>query len=492
MIEIEITEVSKLNEHKMFINGEWVEAESGKRYDVINPSTGEAVSSAPYGDDRDAKKAVQAAADAFKEWAATPARERAAVMMRIYELMLERKEELARMISLEMGKPIREARGEVAIAAEYILWNAEEGKRVYGETIPASVKNKRLLAIRQPVGPVAAVTPWNFPLSMVTRKIAPALAAGCTVVLKPASQTPGSAVQFFQIAEEAGLPKGVANLVIGSSGKIGGEFLGNRLIRKITFTGSTEVGKELLKGAADQVKRVSMELGGHAPFIVFEDADLEKAAEGAIASKFRNTGQTCICANRLYVQESVAEEFTRIFKEKVEKLVVGNSLEESTEIGPLVDKKALEKVQQHIDDAVSKGATLVCGGQVLTGEPYAKGNFISPAVLANVNEEMLISYEETFGPVAPIFTFKTEEEAIAKANNTNYGLASYFYTNDLSRAIRVYEALEYGIVGVNDPVPTTVQGPFGGMKESGMGREGGPHSLEDFLETKFVSIQMRD
>jgi succinate-semialdehyde dehydrogenase/glutarate-semialdehyde dehydrogenase len=474
--------------HKLFINGEWVDAVSGERYQVINPSTQDAVSSAPYGDDQDARQAVQAAGDAFAGWAATPAKERAAVMMKISELMLERKEELAHMISLEMGKPIRESRGEVMIAAEYVSWNAEEAKRVYGKTIPGSVKQKRLLSIRQPVGPVAAITPWNFPLSMVTRKIAPALAAGCTIVLKPASQTPGSAVQFFQIAEEAGLPKGVANLVMGSSGKIGNHFLSNPLIRKITFTGSTEVGKQLLKGAADQVKRVSMELGGHAPFIVFEDADLEKAADGAIASKFRNAGQTCICANRIYVQESVVEEFTRIYKQKVEAMVIGSGLDDNTELGPIVDKKGLEKAQQHIHDAVSKGAVLISGGEILTEGHLEKGNFLSPAILTNVNEEMAIATEETFGPVAPIFTFQTEEEVLAKANNTQYGLASYFYTNDLGRVIRVYEGLEYGIVGVNDPVPTTVQGPFGGVKESGMGREGGPNGLDDFLETKFVSI----
>jgi succinate-semialdehyde dehydrogenase/glutarate-semialdehyde dehydrogenase len=477
-----------MESYKLFINGEWTDAQSGERYQVINPATQQAVSSAPYGDDRDAAKAIQAATDAFAGWAATPAKERAAIMMKIYHIMLERKEELARMISLEMGKPIRESRGEVGIAAEYVAWNAEEAKRVYGEIIPASVNRKRLLAIRQPVGPVAAITPWNFPLSMVTRKIAPALAAGCTIVLKPASQTPGSAVQFFQIAEEAGLPKGVANLVMGSSGKIGEQILGSPSIRKITFTGSTEVGKQLLKGAADQVKRVSMELGGHAPFIVFEDADLEKAAEGAVGCKFRNAGQTCICANRFYVQESVVEEFTRIFKQKAEAMVIGNSLNEDTVLGPVVDKKGMEKVQQHIHDAVSKGAVLVTGGKFLTDEHLENGNFISPAILTNVNEQMAISYEETFGPVAPIISFKTEEEVLAKANNTSYGLASYFYTNDLSRVIRVYEGLEYGIVGVNDPVPTTVQGPFGGVKESGMGREGGPNGLDDFLETKFVSI----
>lgn len=482
-------EVSLVQQHNMFINGEWVGAESGETYAVTNPANQEVISTVPRGDDRDARKAIQAAADTFKTWAATPANERAEIMMRIYQLMLDKKEELAQMITLEMGKSIRESRGEVQIAADYIAWNAEEAKRIYGETIPASSKDKRLLAIRQPVGPVAAITPWNFPLSMVTRKIAPALAAGCSVVLKPAGQTPGSAVQFFQIAEEAGLPPGVANLVMGSAREIGDEFLSNRLIRKITFTGSTEVGKQLLKGAADQVKRVSMELGGHAPFIVFEDADLEKAVEGAIASKYRNAGQTCICLNRIYVQESVAKQFTEIYKQKVAAMKIGNGLHEDTEIGPMVDRKGLEKAKQHIEDAVTKGAVLECGGEVLTEGELGKGNFLSPAILTNVNEEMAIAHEETFGPVAPIFTFQTEEEVLDKANNTPYGLASYFYTNDLGRVICMYEGLEYGIVGVNDPVPTTVQAPFGGVKESGMGREGGPNGLDDFLETKFVSIQ---
>lgn len=476
-----------MKQYQLYINGEWVPAVSGETYDVINPATHEVASRAAFGDDRDAKRAVDAAAAAFAEWAQTPARERAELLLKMYQLVLERKEELARTITEEMGKPIREARAEVQIAAEYIQWNAEEAKRVYGETIPSSVKNKRLLTIRQPVGPVAAITPWNFPLSMVTRKLAPALAAGCTVVLKPAAQTPGSAVKFFEIAVEAGLPRGVINLVMGSSSKIGKELLTNEKIRKITFTGSTEVGKLLMKDAANQVKRVSMELGGHAPFIVFADADLEAAAEGAIASKFRNAGQTCVCANRLYVQSSVVDQFTSILKKKVEQIAIGNGLEESTELGPLVDENALVKVQEHVDDALAKGATLVTGGARCNVE---KGNFYLPTVLTNVTEEMKITTEETFGPVAPIYTFDTEEEVLAKANHTPYGLAAYFYTRDLGRAIRVYEGLEFGMIGCNDPVPTTVQGPFGGWKESGLGREGGPHGLDDFLETKFVSIKI--
>ncbi|MFT9846530.1 NAD-dependent succinate-semialdehyde dehydrogenase [Aneurinibacillus sp. REN35] len=476
-----------MQKYQLFINGEWQDAISGDVYDVVNPGTGEVVSVAPYGDERDTAKAIEASHTAFKEWAATPAPERAAIMVRMYELMQKQQEELARMISLEMGKPIRESRGEVKIAADYVLWNAEEAKRVYGTTIPAGMKNKRLQAIRQPVGPVGAITPWNFPLSMVTRKIAPALAAGCTVVFKPASQTPGSAVQFFKIAEEAGMPKGVINLVIGSSSKIGHALLTDKRIRKITFTGSTEIGKELMKQAADQVKRVSMELGGHAPLIVFEDADLDRAVDGAIASKFRNSGQTCICANRIYVHESIEEEFTKRFTQKVEAMKIGNGLEEDVELGPVIDQSAVEKVKSHVEDAVRKGALVATGGREYTPEGGEKGFFYAPTILTNVNDAMLISHEETFGPVAPVFTFRTDEEAIEKANNTLYGLAAYFFTKDLSRATRVAEALEYGIVGVNDAVPTTVQGPFGGMKESGMGREGGPDGLADFLETKFIS-----
>jgi succinate-semialdehyde dehydrogenase/glutarate-semialdehyde dehydrogenase len=480
-------EVNEMRYYQLYINGEWVSSISGNSYDVINPATGEAAGKAAFGDERDAALAIEAADQAFSVWSQTPAKDRSQILMRIYQLMLERKEELAQTITIEMGKPIREARNEVQSAAEYIQWNAEEAKRVYGETIPSSFQNKRLLTIRQPVGPVGAITPWNFPLAMVTRKLSPALAAGCTVVLKPASQTPGCAVRLFELAEEAGLPKGVANLVMGSSSRIGKELLTSPQIRKITFTGSTEVGKLLLKDAADQVKRVSMELGGHAPFIVFEDADLEAAVEGAIASKFRNAGQTCICANRIYVQSSVVEEFTSLFKSKVEKLVIGNGIQDSTDVGPVIDEKGLMKVQEHVDDALSKGAELVTGGKRWN---FQGGTFYHPTILAQVNEEMLIAAEETFGPVAPIFAFNTEEEVLKKANNTIYGLAAYFYTRDLGRAIRVYEKLEYGMVGCNDPVPTTVQGPFGGWKESGMGREGGPGGLDDFLETKFVSIKL--
>lgn len=472
----------------LFYNGEWKKPVSGDFYEIISPTTGEPVSKAAYGDEEDAKRAVDSAADAFKKWANLPAKNRAEIMTKTYHLMMENSDELARTISVEMGKPIKEARGEVSIAAEYLLWNAEEAKRIYGETIPASVPNKRLKVIRQPVGPAAAILPWNFPLSMVTRKIGPALAAGCTVVIKPASQTPGSAAKLVKLLDEAGMPKGVVNLVTGNTNKIVDTLLFDERIKKITFTGSTEVGKILLRKAAEQVKRVSMELGGHAPFIVFDDADLEAAAEGAIASKFRNTGQTCVCANRIYVQNSVMDKFLEILKEKTESLKVGDSLDENTQISALVNKAAVKKVQKHVYDALEKGARLITGGERCTVPNFEKGNFYKPTILAGVDERMLVTFEETFGPVAPVLGFETEEEVINKANNTNYGLAAYFYTKDLARAHRVSEALEYGIVGINDPVPTTVQAPFGGVKESGMGREGGHHGVEEFLETKFISI----
>lgn len=473
-----------MNQWQCFINGSWVDAQSGRTYDVINPADGTVCGRAADGNEADARQAAQAAHEAFAEWSRTPAKERARLMWKLHDLVLERKEELAQIMTLEMGKPIRESRAEVGIAAEYIAWNAEEGRRVYGETIPAPSRSKRLLALRQPVGPVAAITPWNFPLSMITRKLSPALAAGCTVVLKPASQTPGAAAMLCALAEQAGFPAGVINLVTGSPAAIVGEWMSNPRIKKVTFTGSTEVGKQLIRDSAQQVKRVSMELGGHAPFIVFDDADLELAAEGAVASKFRNAGQTCICANRIYVQKSVIETFTRIFKEKVGRLAIGDGCEETTELGPVIDAKGMNKIERQVRDAVSKGAELILGGHRLD----RPGFFYAPTILSGVTEEMEITHEETFGPVAPLYAFETEEEVLEKANRSVYGLAAYFYTRDLGRAVRMYEGLDFGIIGCNDPVPTTVEGPFGGMKQSGYGREGGPHSLHDFLETKFVSI----
>ena len=473
-----------MNTWQLFKDGKWRPARSGQTYEVTNPATGEVVAVAAAGDAEDAADAVRAAETAFSPWAATPAKERAELLERLAALLEEDSEELARLITLEMGKPLAEARGEVKISADYLRWNAGEGMRAYGQLIPPPAGDKRLLTLRQPVGPVAAITPWNFPLSMVARKLGPALAAGCTVVLKPAGQTPGPAVRFCELAARAGIPDGVINLVTGKSGPIGDTLLQEEAIRKITFTGSTAVGKQLMAQAAEQVKRVSMELGGHAPLLVFEDADLDAAAAGAVSSKFRNSGQTCICANRIYVQASVAEAFTQKFKAKVDELIVGDGLEEDTTIGPLINADAVEKVEAQVQDALDKGATLVKGGQ----RSERQGNFYEPTVLANVDETMTITTEETFGPVAPIYVFETEEEAIAKANATPYGLAAYYYTRDLARSIRVYEGLQYGIIGCNDAVPTTAQAPFGGFKESGIGREGGPGSIDDFLETKFVSI----
>lgn len=470
----------------MYINGEWIGAKSGESYEVMNPATNELVSEVAYGNDEDAKSAIDAAHSAFASWSGTTANERSNYLYKLYHLMMEEKESLAKAITLEMGKPINESRGEVNIAAEYVLWYAEQAKRVYGEIVAASSTNKRLHVIKQPVGPVAAITPWNFPVSMLTRKIAPALAAGCTVVLKPASYTPTSAIKLFECIEKAGFPKGVANLVIGQSRSIGEEFTNNPLIRKITFTGSTSVGKKLMEAASEQVKRVSMELGGHAPFIVFEDADLEKAVNGVIISKYRNAGQTCICLNRLYVHRSIKDRFEAMLKEKVEQLEVGNGLDESTEIGPLVDQSAYDKVQDQVKDALGKGATLLTGGAAANEGTL----FYKPTLLTNVTKEMVITTEETFGPVCPIYAFDTEEEAIQMANDSEYGLAAYYYTKDLGKAIRVGEKLEYGIIGVNDAVPTTVQAPFGGMKESGAGREGGHQGIEGFIEEKFMSIDI--
>ena len=475
---------------QLYIDGEWIDPVSQETYDIISPATGKTVTKGSYGDERDTKKAIDAAHAAFKGWSAMTATKRSSYLMRIYNLMLENKEHLAQMISKEMGKPIRESRGEVKAAADYVLWNAEEAKRTYGNVIPSPVSSKRMHTIKQAVGPVAAITPWNFPLSMVTRKISPALAAGCTIVFKPDSQTPGSAVEFFKIVEQAGLPKGVMNLVTGNSAKIGDALLEDPRIKKITFTGSTEVGKMLSEKAARQVKGVSMELGGHAPLIVFEDADLDLAVEGAVASKFRNSGQTCICTNRIYVQSSIKEEFLQKMKEKVEQFVIGNGLDEDVDFGPLVNESSVKKVKNQVQDALDKGAELVTGGKDCEIEGYADGFFYAPTILSNMDESMTITYEETFGPVAPVYTFETEEEVIEKANDSVYGLASYFFTNDLSRSVRVSEALEYGMVGVNDALITSVQGPFGGVKESGLGREGGPDSLEEFLATKFVSTRI--
>lgn len=474
----------------LYINGEW--KETGDKLKVVNPATGEIIDTVAKGGVKETQEAIDAAKKAFKSWSKLTARDRHDYLMRVVDIMYSRVDEIATIITKEMGKPLAEAKGEIQLAIDYLEWYAEEGKRIYGETIPASATNKRLTVIRQPIGVVGAITPWNFPIAMITRKLAPALAAGCTVILKPASATPLTAIEVFKAFHEAGIPKGVVNIIHGSASEISGTLMKSSDVRKITFTGSTEIGKQLVRESADTMKKVSMELGGHAPFLVFEDADIDHAVESVIASKFRNAGQTCVCTNRVYVHESIVDQYTKRLSEKMKELKVGNGLNSETKIGPLIDEGAIEKVESQIEDATQKGAEVVFGGKRLSGESYDQGHFFEPTVLKNVTHEMKIAYEETFGPVAPIFTFSSEEEVIEKANDTVYGLAAYLFTNDGSRMVRVSEALEYGIVGINDPLPTVVQAPFGGIKESGIGREGGRHGIEDFLEYKFISLQINE
>lgn len=472
----------------LYINGEWIE--SSDSFDVINPASNEVLEHIPKASPQQTNDAIDAANAAFPMWSKLPALKRAAYLHKVADLLRERMDHIAAIITKEMGKPLPEAKGEMSLAIDYLEWYAEEGRRIYGETIPASTENKRLMVIQQPVGVVGAITPWNFPIAMITRKLAPALAAGCTFILKPASATPLTAIEVIKACHDAGIPKGVVNLLHGSANTIVNELMASADVHKITFTGSTEVGKHLIRQSADTVKKVSMELGGNAPFIVFEDANIEVAAEAVIASKFRNAGQTCVCTNRIYVHENIAEEFSKALARNVNELVVGNGLDSGVTIGPLIDEGAVSKVESHISDATEKGAQVLAGGSRLDEGNFKDGFFFQPTVLTNVNDDMKISFEETFGPIAPVFTFSSEEEVIARANNTEYGLASYIFTNHNSRIIRVSEALNYGIVGVNDPLPTVAQAPFGGVKESGIGREGGRQGIVEFLEDKFISIQM--
>ncbi len=474
---------------RLLIGGEWVEAGSKATFDVTNPATGDVIAKVADAGRTETRQAIHAAARAFPEWSTAPAKTRADALMKACRLMLERKEELARIMTTEQGKPLAEARGEVVYAAGFLDWYAGEAVRVCGETIPASSKTKRLVVLKQPIGVVAAITPWNFPSAMITRKIGPALAAGCTVVVKPAEQTPLSALALGRIFIEAGFPAGVVNIVTSKDPReVGGELLSNPAVRKITFTGSTEVGKLLMRQAADQVKKVSLELGGHAPFIVFDDADLDAAADGAVQSKFRNMGQTCVCANRFYVQRPVVDAFTKKFAERVAKLKMGNGLEDGVQVGPLIDEQGFKKVEAHVADALAKGAAVVMGGKPRREGPFARGYFFEPTILTGIKGSMQIMKEETFGPVAPIEPFDTEDEVIQKANDTPYGLAAYFFSRDVGRVWRVAERLEYGIVGANDGMPSVPQAPFGGWKESGIGREGGHEGIEPFLETKFISM----
>ncbi|MGV4321814.1 succinate-semialdehyde dehydrogenase [Bacillus mojavensis] len=454
---------------------------------VYNPATGEAIKTIPQQSAKEVEEAIERSHQAFKSWSKTSANERASLLKKWYELIVEHKEELADIITKENGKPYQEAVGEVLYGAGYIEWFAEEAKRVYGRTVPAPTTGKRIVVTRQAVGPVAAITPWNFPNAMITRKAAPALAAGCTFIIKPAPDTPLSAYELARLAYEAGIPKDVLQVVIGDGEEIGNVFTSSPKIRKITFTGSTPVGKILMKNSADTVKHVSMELGGHAPLIVDEDANIDLAVEQAMVSKYRNAGQTCVCANRLIVHESIKDEFAAKLREQVSKLKVGNGLEEGVNVGPIINKRGFEKIVSQIDDAVEKGAKVVVGGTYERNDD--KGcYFVNPTVLADVDTSMNIMHEETFGPVAPIVTFTDIDEAIELANDTPYGLAAYFFTENYRRGIYISENLEYGIIGWNDGGPSAVQAPFGGMKESGIGREGGSEGIEPYLETKYMSI----
>lgn len=467
-----------------YINGEWMGANDGSSSEVTNPANSERLGSLPNCGADETILAITAANEAQKIWAKTDAKERSSVLKNLHHLMLENQMDLATIITLEGGKPISESLGEIAYAASFFEWFSEEAKRVYGDLIPGHQYDRRTLVIKQPIGVVGCITPWNFPSAMLARKIAPAIAVGCSVVAKPAPETPFSATAMAYLSELAGVPKGIFNVVTGDAEKIGSAMTSHKDVKKITFTGSTAVGKHLLKASADSVKKVSLELGGHAPFIVFEDANLEAAVEGAVIAKYRNSGQTCVCANRIYVQSSIYDDFSQRFTEKASELVVGNGLDESTQQGPLISENAIEKVSNHIEDAKNSGAIITTGGN-----PHSLGGlFFEPTVLTGVSDEMLISKEETFGPVAPIFSFETEQEVIERANNTPYGLAAYFYTTDLAKSWRVSEQLDYGMVGLNTGIISTEMAPFGGVKESGIGREGSKYGVDDYLEMKYVSL----
>ncbi|MCC5867708.1 MAG: NADP-dependent succinate-semialdehyde dehydrogenase [Gammaproteobacteria bacterium] len=474
----------RLFRQQAYVAGRWIDARDGATKDVTNPATGKVLGSVPSLGVAETREAIEAAEAALPEWRARTAKDRGTILRRWHELLLENKADLAKLMTAEQGKPLAEAEGEIVYAASFLEWFAEEGRRLYGETIPGHRADTRLLVLRQPVGVVATITPWNFPAAMITRKVGPALAAGCTVVSKPAEQTPYSALALAELGERAGLPPGVFNVVTGKARTLGGEMTANPIVRKLSFTGSTPVGKLLIAQCAETVKKVSMELGGNAPFIVFDDADLDAAVEGAIASKFRNTGQTCVCANRILVQDGIFDAFAKRLTEAVGKLIVGDGLLGDTHQGPLIDDKALAKVEEHIEDATTKGARIIAGGK----RHALGGTFFQPTVLSDVTASMKIAHEEVFGPVAPLFRFHTDEEAIALANDTQYGLAAYFYTRDLRRSWRVAEALEYGIVGLNTGIISTEVAPFGGVKESGIGREGSRHGIEEYVEMKYLAV----
>ncbi len=472
----------KLFRQQCYVGGAWLDADGGGVLAVTNPATGAALGTVPSMSAAETRRAIEAANAAWPAWRALTARERAVILRKWHDLMLANREDLAVLMTSEQGKPLAESRGEIDYAASFIEWFSEEARRVYGDTIPGHQADKRIVVLKEPIGVCAAITPWNFPSAMITRKAGPALAAGCPVVIKPASQTPYSALALAELAERAGVPKGVFSVVTGSATVVGAEMTGNPVVRKLTFTGSTEIGKVLLRQCAGTVKKTSMELGGNAPFIVFDDADLDAAADGAIASKYRNAGQTCVCANRLLVQDAVYDAFAAKLVERVRRLKVGNGMEPGVAIGPLIDEKAVAKVEEHVSDALGKGARAILGGR----RHALGGLYFEPTVLADVDSRMKVTREETFGPVAPLFRFHGEAEAIRMANDTEFGLASYFYARDVGRVWRVSEGLEYGIVGINTGIISTAVAPFGGVKESGLGREGSKYGIEDYLEVKYL------
>ncbi len=467
-----------------FIGGEWVQADSGKTIDVTNPATGLKIGTVPNSGQAETRRAIEAAQAAFLSWKKTSVLERHKLLRKLHDAIMDNQHPLAELLTIEQGKSLTEAKGEIGISAAYVLWFAEEGRRAYGDVVPSPWADRRILVTKEPTGVVAAITPWNFPSSMLSRKLAPALAAGCTTVVKPATLTPYSGLAWGALCEEVGFPKGVVNILTGSAGPIGEEICSNPLVRKITFTGSTEVGKMLMAKASSTVKKVSMELGGNAPFIVFDDADIDRAVEGAMVAKYRNSGQTCVCTNRFFVQAGVYDAFVDKLADASRKLKVGAGLEEGTQQGPLIDDKAVEKVEEFVRDAKAKGGKVVAGGK----RHALGGTFFEPTVIAEATPDMMFMKEEIFGPVAPVFRFETEEQAVNLANDTEFGLACYFYTGNLGRAFRVMEGLKYGMVGVNEGLITTVEAPFGGVKESGVGREGGHQGIEDYLDTKYVCI----
>jgi succinate-semialdehyde dehydrogenase/glutarate-semialdehyde dehydrogenase len=481
--------VTSGRDERLLIGGEWVEAEGGGRFEVTDPATGEAVGSVPNAGVDDLRRAIDAADAALPAWRSLPALGRARILRGAAELMRERAGEIAAIMTAEQGKPLAEARGEVEYAAGFFEWFSGEAERIYGQVVPPAKAEKRVLVLRQAVGVTAAITPWNFPAAMLTRKLGPALAAGCTSVVKPASSTPLTAIEVCRALEDAGAPAGAVNLVTSrSSADVSRTLMEDRRVRKISFTGSTEVGKELIRASAGQVKRLSLELGGHAPFLIFDDADLDDAVSSLVASKFRNAGQTCVCANRVYVQRGVYDRVLELLARRVAALSVGPGTAPGVEIGPLIDEAAVAKSDEHVQDALRHGARLVVGGTRLTDGELARGHYYAPTVLADVTQDMVITHEETFGPVAGLTVFDTEEEAVRLANDTVYGLAAYFHTRDYARLLRVAERLEYGIVGANDGVPSSPNAPFGGVKESGYGREGGAFGIDEYLDVKYLSI----